>query len=55
MPGRLPSELLEPSALARRAPERVSASSLPRLAKPVAPRIPDAELVERLRAMGYVK
>ena len=55
LPGRLPSELLEPSALVRRAPERVSASSLPRLAKPVAPMIPDAELVERLRAMGYVK
>ncbi|MFI5321317.1 MAG: alkaline phosphatase family protein [Myxococcota bacterium] len=55
LPGRFPSELIEPSALAARAPDRISAASLARLPAPIAPTIPDAELVDRLRAMGYVE
>jgi Type I phosphodiesterase / nucleotide pyrophosphatase len=53
--GRFPSELIAPAALAARPPERVSAASLARLPAPIAPTIADAELVERLRAMGYVE
>ena len=33
----------------------VPAASLARLPEPEAPAIPDAELLERLRAMGYVE
>jgi hypothetical protein len=55
LPGRFPSELIEPSALAARPLESVAAESLPRLPAPSAPRIPDTELLERLRAMGYVE
>jgi hypothetical protein len=53
--GRFPAELIAPAALAARPPERVSAASLARLPAPSAPPIADAELVERLRAMGYVE
>jgi hypothetical protein len=53
--GRFPGELIEPRALAARPAERVRAASLARLPAPIAPTIADAELVERLRAMGYVE
>ena len=50
--GRLPTEFLDAALLAERPPERVSAGRWPRL--PVAePDIEDADLLERLKAMGY--
>jgi len=55
LPGELPVEWLAPSALAKWPPRFIEASSLARLPAPAAPAIPDAELVERLRAMGYVE
>jgi hypothetical protein len=55
LPGRVASEWIEPAVLAARPPRHVAASSLPRLPAPVAPAIPDSELLERLRAMGYVE
>jgi hypothetical protein len=55
LPGALPAHFLEPAALAARPPRRVPAASLARLPAPVAPAIPDSELLERLRAMGYVE
>lgn len=55
LPGVLPAQWIEREALAARPPRRVPAASLARLAAPVAPAIPDAELLERLRAMGYVE
>jgi hypothetical protein len=55
LPGVLPSQWIEPAALAERPPRQVPADSLARLPMPVAPVIPDSELLERLRAMGYVE
>jgi hypothetical protein len=55
LPGALPERLLEPAALAARPPRRVHAASLARLPEPAAPAIPDAEVLERLRALGYVE
>jgi hypothetical protein len=55
LPGALPERWIEPAALAARPPRRVPAGSLARLPTPDAPAIPDAELLERLRAMGYVE
>jgi hypothetical protein len=51
----LPRHLLEPAALTARPPRSVPAASLPRLPPPAAPAIPDATLLEQLRAMGYVE
>lgn len=55
LPGALPRAWIEPAALAARPPRRVAAASLARLPAPQAPAIPDSELLERLRAMGYLK
>jgi hypothetical protein len=55
LPGALPVRWLEPAALAAAPPRTVPADSLARLPPPVAPAIPDAEVLERLRAMGYVE
>jgi len=55
LPGELPVSWIEPSALAKWPPRFVPAASLARLPAPAAPVIPDAELIERLRAMGYVE
>ncbi len=55
LPGRLPEVWIEPRALAANPPQRISAATIARLPAPIAPVIPDAELVERLRAMGYVE
>jgi hypothetical protein len=52
---RFPDELIEPAALRVRPARVVPAASLRRLPPPIAPSIPDAELIERLRAMGYVQ
>ena len=54
LPGALPLPWIEPAALAQQPPRRVPAASLARLPEPVAPAIPDAALLEQLRAMGYV-
>jgi len=56
MHGRLPEEWIEPKALQALPPRFVPAANLPRLPDPVAPRGPEAEadLIERLRSMGYV-
>lgn len=54
LPGALPAHWLEPASLAERPPQRIPAASLARLPAPAAPAIPDAEVLERLRAMGYV-
>jgi hypothetical protein len=55
LPGALPAQWIEPAALAARPPERVPAAALARLPEPTAPAIPDAAVLERLRAMGYVE
>jgi hypothetical protein len=55
LPGVLPARWIEREALAARPPRLVPAASLARLPPPAAPAIPDAELLERLRAMGYVE
>jgi hypothetical protein len=55
LPGTLPARWIEREALAARPPRLVPAASLARLPPPAAPAIPDAELLERLRAMGYVE
>jgi hypothetical protein len=55
LPGQLPERWIEPEALAARPPRTVEAASLARLPEPGAPAIPDAEVLERLRAMGYVE
>jgi hypothetical protein len=55
LPGVLPLPWLEPAALAQQPPRRVPAASLARLPEPTAPTIPDAALLEQLRAMGYVE
>ena len=55
LPGRLPTEWIEPRALAANPPRQIAAASLARLPAPVAPAIADSELLERLRAMGYVE
>ncbi len=55
LPGALPERWIEPEALAARPPRTVDAASLERLPPPSAPAIPDAEVLERLRAMGYVE
>ena len=55
LPGVLPLPWLEPAALAERPPRRVPAGSLARLPAPAAPAIPDATLLEQLRAMGYAE
>jgi hypothetical protein len=51
----LPRQLLETAALTARPPRSVPAASLPRLPPPSAPSVPDATLLEQLRAMGYVE
>jgi len=55
--GRLPVELLAPAHLARHPPLRVPASRLPGLPAEIAPgeRRPDPALIERLRALGYLR
>ncbi len=55
LPGRLPTELLDPAALAATPPRSIPATSLARLPEPDAPPIPDAAVRERLRAMGYIE
>jgi hypothetical protein len=55
LPGTLPAQWIEPAALAQQPPRRVPAASLARLPEPEAPAIPDAALLEQLRAMGYVE
>ena len=55
LPGALPVQWIEPAALAQQPPRRVPAASLARLPEPEAPAIPDAALLEQLRAMGYVE
>jgi hypothetical protein len=55
LPGEFPAQWIEPATLAERPPRFVPAASLARLPAPAAPAIPDADLVERLRAMGYVE
>ncbi|MBM4383553.1 MAG: alkaline phosphatase family protein [Deltaproteobacteria bacterium] len=55
LPGKLATHWLEPSALAQHPPRFVKAGTLKRLPPPAAPAIPDEELLERLRAMGYVE
>jgi hypothetical protein len=55
LPGKLPVRWIEPEALAVNPPRTVEAASLARLPEPEAPAIPDAEVLERLRAMGYVE
>ena len=55
LPGRLPTEWIEPRALTANPPRQIAAASLARLPAPVAPAISDSELLERLRAMGYVE
>ena len=55
LPGTLPERWIEPEALAAKPPRTVDAATLARLPEPEAPAIPDAELLERLRAMGYVE
>lgn len=53
--GPLRVDWIEDEALAARPPKRVSAASLERLPRPEAPASSDAEVMERLRSMGYVE
>jgi predicted AlkP superfamily phosphohydrolase/phosphomutase len=55
LPGKLATHWIEPRTLAGHPPRFIPASALKRLPAPAAPAIPDAELLERLRAMGYVE
>jgi hypothetical protein len=55
LPRSLPGHLIVPERLAAEPPRTVDAASLARLPDPAAPAIPDAEVLERLRAMGYVE
>jgi hypothetical protein len=55
LPGTLAAHWIDPRALAQQPPRFVKASTLERLPPPAAPAIPDEELLERLRAMGYVE